>query len=114
MKIWVDGSGWNGKESKYAVAFEDGQSIIKKLAEEKTNNEMEYTALICALEKASDNDEIFTDSKLLVGQLCEGWKVKKQHLFPLFIKARNLLIEKKVKLQWIPRKENCAGWLLEK
>jgi len=113
MKIWVDGSGWNGKESKFAVAYEDGNCKKVRLPEEKTNNEMEYIALIEALESCSEGDEIFTDSQLVVGQVTKGWKVTKEHLFPLVMKAKKLVQEKKVKITWIPRKENYAGSLLE-
>ncbi len=51
MKIWIDGSGWNGKESKYCVAFKDGEVIEETIKEEKTNNEMEYMALISLYNK---------------------------------------------------------------
>ena len=27
MKIWIDGSGWNGHESRFAVVFEDGRIV---------------------------------------------------------------------------------------
>lgn len=113
MKIWVDGSGWNGKESRFVVAFENG--YVKKgiIHERKTNNEMEYMALIYALENCSKGDEIFTDSKLVVGQTIGHWRVTKEHLFPLVMKAKKLIDEKKIKLEWIPREENYAGHLLE-
>jgi len=113
MKIWIDGSGWNGKESKYCVAFEDGRVFKKILFEKKTNNEMEYEALLEALDKCSEGDEIFTDSRLVVGQVTENWKVTKEHLFSLVMKAKKLIQEKKVKLSWITREENYAGGLLE-
>jgi len=112
MKIWIDGSGHNGTYSRFAVAREDGEFTIKKF-NQGTSNEMEYKALIEALKIAKDGDEILTDSKLVVGQLLEGWKVKANNLYPLWSMARELLKEKKVELKWIPRKENRAGHLLE-
>ncbi len=114
MKIWVDGSGWNGKESKYCVAFEDGKVIKEIIKEEKTNNVMEYMALIKSLEVCNEEDEIFTDSKLVVEQVMERWKIKKEHLFPFVMKARKLLKEKNCSLTWVSREENVAGHLLEK
>ena len=114
MKIWVDGSGWNGRESKYCIAFEDGIVIKEIIKEEKTVNEMEYMALIKALEVCNEKDEIFTDSQLVVGQVTKNWRITKEHLFPLVMKAKKLLQEKNCSLAWVPRRENRAGNLLEK
>lgn len=114
MDIYVDGSGWNGKESRFAVALENGRNHIGRLAEPKTNNEMEYTALIHALENhAQSGDQILTDSQLLVGHLTKGWKVTKPHLFPLVQHSKALLAAKKATLEWMPREQNLAGHLLE-
>ncbi|QLJ53353.1 MAG: ribonuclease HI [Candidatus Fermentimicrarchaeum limneticum] len=113
MKIWIDGSGWNGRVSRYALAFEDGKTEIVETAEDKTNNTMEYAALIKALEEAKNGDEILTDSKLIVGQVTGGWKIHKPHLFEFVAKAKKLLKEKDVKIRWLPREENKAGHLLE-
>lgn len=113
MKIWVDGSGWNGKESRWCVAFEDGTIKKGSIPEEKTNNEMEYEALINALKLCSDKDCIFTDSQLVEGQIMKGWKITKEHLFPLVMKAKQLIKEKNVPLAWISRNENFAGHILD-
>ena len=113
MKIWIDGSGWNGRESKFAVVFEDGRVVQETTKEKKTNNVMEYESLIKALESCKEGDEIFTDSQLLVGHVLGGWKVRKKHLLPYVEKAQALVKEKKVKLIWIPREENKAGKLFE-
>lgn len=112
--IYIDGSGFNGTKSRYAIAFENGNTIIEEIKEKKTNNQMEYAALIRALEECSEGDHIYTDSQLLVGQVVKGWKCTKQHLFPLMMKAKKLVEEKKVKLRWVNRKDNLAGNLLEK
>lgn len=114
MKIFVDGSGWNGKESKYCVAFENGKVIKEIIKEKKTSNVMEYMVLIKALNDCNKKDEIFTDSQLVVNQISGKYKIKKEHLFPLVMKARKLLKEKSCSLAWISRKENLAGNLLEK
>ncbi|MFH1182018.1 MAG: RNase H family protein [Candidatus Woesearchaeota archaeon] len=113
MKIYVDGSGWNGRKSEYCVVA--GEKIIRKqLAEKKTNNEMEYAALLEAFAIAKKGDIILTDSQLVHGQVCKGWKVNYEHLKPLVAKAKKLLAEKKLVLEWIPREENKAGQILEK
>jgi len=113
MKIWIDGSGWNGRESKFAVVFEDGRIVQEATREKKTNNVMEYESLIKALESCKEGDEIFTDSQLLVGHVLGGWKVRKKHLLPYVQKAQKLVGEKKVKLTWVPREKNKAGKLFE-
>lgn len=113
MKIYIDGSGFNGRESKYAVVFEDGKIIKEKFTEKRTNNEMEYEALIRALQFAEKGDIIYTDSQLVVGQVMKGWRITKEHLFPLAMKAKKLRNEKHIPIIWIPRKENLAGNILE-
>lgn len=60
-----------------------------------TNNVAEYKALILGLEKALENDflelEIFCDSELLVKQVLGIYRVKQEHLIPLFKKIKELL-----------------------
>ena len=116
MKIWIDGSGWNGKESKYAIAFGDGGTWIDRFNTEKTNNEMEYEALLYLLRGTSilPGDQIFSDSQLVVNQVNGKWKVKEPRLFPLCQEAQKLLIIREVILTWIPREKNKAGHLLER
>ena len=94
MKIWIDGSGWNGQESRFAVVFEDGRIIQETIKEKRTSNVMEYEALVRALELCKVGDEIFTDSQLLVGHVLSGWKVRKKHLLPYVQKAQKLVAEK--------------------
>lgn len=112
-KIYIDGSGFNGQESKFCVVFEDGKSIIKKFNIDKTNNEMEYEALIYALQECKKNSIVYSDSQLVINQVQGNWKVKQQHLLPLMLKAHTLLVEKDIKLEYIPRDKNLAGNLLE-
>jgi ribonuclease HI len=113
MKIFVDGSGWNGRKSEYCVVMED-RIIRKELAEKKTNNEMEYAALLEAFSLSKEGDTVLTDSQLVQGQVCKEWKVNYEHLKPLVAKAKKLLAEKRLVLEWIPREENRAGQILEK
>jgi len=113
MKIWTDGSGWNGESSGYAVVFENGKmSILVREPFNKTNNEREYQAIIEALNRAYQ-DTIISDSQLCVNQINGNWKVKQQHLLPLCQEAQRLLAEKQCKLIWNRREENKAGHLLE-
>lgn len=113
MKIYVDGSGWNGRKSEYCVVIGD-RIIRKELPEKKTNNEMEYAALLEAFSLAKESDTILTDSQLVQGQVCKGWKINYEHLKPLAARAKQILAEKKLVLEWIPREENLAGQILER
>ena len=116
-RIFVDGSGFNGRTSSYCVFWEHGpvkeNHEIFTLQENRTNNEMEYAAVIVALESSSNN-EIYTDSQLVVNQVAGKWKVKEAHLKPLCQRVQELLKEKDSTLHWIPREENLAGKILER
>jgi len=115
MRIFFDGSGWNGRTSGFAVVFADSKKapIIVRLSEKRTNNEMEYAGLLEALTHAQSGDELFTDSQLLVGQVLGGWKVNAVHLRPLVEKAKALVPAKQVTLVWVPREQNLAGKIFE-
>ena len=116
MKIWIDGSGalLPGQKGKYCIIFEDS-SKIRGTVENATNNEMEYFALLQALrDPRSKGATIFTDSKLLVGQLQDRWKVNAQNLKTIYEECKGLLKSQQAKLVWVPREENLAGKELER
>lgn len=113
MKVFIDGSGWNGKTSRFSVVNELGVMKIGEFGDNRTNNEMEYEALLWALRR-EEKCVIFSDSQLVVNQVNGLWKVKEPRLFPLCQEAKKLLAEKFCTLKWIPRKQNIAGHLLEK
>lgn len=60
---------------------------------EQTNNFAEYTAVISALQKAKElgatEVELISDSKLVVEQLNQNWKVKHPEIQKLFVQAYN-------------------------
>ena len=113
MKIYVDGSGFNGNESKYCVLLENQEPIIVRFNEDRTNNEMEYESLIHALKLANNKDHIITDSRLIVGQVTMNWKVNAKHLLKYVTEAKKLTKEKNISLYWIPREKNLAGHIFE-
>ena len=113
MKFYADGSGWNGRESGFCVISSDGFKKIEFDNAELTNNSMEYIAVIKALELCNNGDEIYTDSRLIFGQMIFGWKINKPELRLFKIKACELMIKKNAKIFWIPREENLAGIELE-
>ena len=114
VSVYVDGAG--GEKSGYGFFIkETGESFY----EEKlgiTNNQAEYYAIITALKKFQDSlDEIiiFSDSKNTVNQLTHEFAINNEQLRILAQKSW-LLIPKipKLKIKWIPRKENLAGKML--
>ena len=79
------------------LTAEDGE-VIGEIAQgigEATNNVAEYAALIAGLELALDKGvthvDIYLDSELVVSQLIGKWKIKKDTLRPLAVKARALM-----------------------
>ena len=114
IKIFTDGSGFNGIKSRFVVAPEIGKPIIQEVLEKKTNNEMEYTAVITALGIATNYDTILTDSMLVVNQVKGIWSCNFEHLILLRDRVKELAKQKHIKLKWIPRHKNLAGIMLER
>ena len=115
MTTWyVDGAGWNNLVCKTCVMQENGEPNVTVFTEKKTNNECEYGALLEALELAQEKDTIYSDSQMMVNHLNGQYRVRAQHLKPLFLRAKELIREKKVTLLWLRREENLAGKHLEK
>jgi len=120
--VYIDGSGWNGKESKVCIAERDEFNQYNKNVKiiryeyQLTNNEAEYYALIEALKHVKSGDIIYTDSQLILGQLFHNWKINYEHLRNLvnIVKAfLNIEEKKEVKIIQIPREQNYAGKVLD-
>jgi ribonuclease HI len=124
VTVYIDGLSQprNPGTGTYGFVIYDG---ARKVAEgsglagyEVTSNFAEYTALVEALKKlkhvTTDGDvEIRSDSKLLVGQMSEGWKVKGGMYLPRLKEARELLDGLgSVRFTWIPRELNEEADLL--
>jgi len=97
----------------------------KKLAEGSglaghnvTSNFAEYTALAEALKRLKtmgvEGDVLIrSDSKLLVGHMSEGWKVKGGMYVEKLKEVRDLMKEfGSIRFEWIPREENEEADLL--
>lgn len=121
--VYIDGraEGNPGRGTFAYVVYRDG----KKVAEEGgfaganvTNNYAEYCALVSALEKmrflgADDDITVRSDSRLLVGQMSRGWKVKGGGYVEKYKEARDLVREfGTLRFEWIPREENQEADLL--
>lgn len=95
MDIWIDGSGYNGERSRFAVFCQDGNSKVVDIACNQSSDEMRYHSLLYALNHvASEGDTIFTDSEYTASQGIQ------------MLNGRNLKIER------VPKEENRAGRLL--
>ena len=121
--IYTDGgSRGNPGPSAIGVVFcNEKHQCLKKyaeyLADNLTNNEAEYRAVIFALKKfkalfgkelAKKTDvEIRSDSELVIKQLTAQYKVVDSNIQPLFLEVWNLQLDfQKVKFKLIPREKN--------
>ena len=106
----------------YGYVIYDGP---EKLAEgsglagsDVTSNFAEYTALEQALRRLKalgvEGDVLIrSDSKLLVGQMSEGWKVKGGMYMEKMKEARDLLKGfGSIRFEWVPREQNQEADLL--
>ncbi len=114
VSIYVDGAGGPNSGYGYYVK-ETGESFYEKKPD-ITNNQAEYLAMISALKKfVESNDEItiYSDSKNTVSQLNHEFAINNEQLRILAREAWELIAKNsKIKLVWIPRKENLAGKML--
>lgn len=81
---------------------------------EATNNQAEYKAVILALDKAEElgleDLEFYLDSKLVVEQLNQNYKVKEPELAKLFVKIWNKLQNfKKYSFAHVRREKNTEA-----
>ncbi|MFH0852644.1 MAG: ribonuclease HI family protein [bacterium] len=120
--IYTDGgSRGNPGPAGIGVVICDGKGkAIKKYGEtigEKTNNEVEYEAVIFALKKVkalygkektkASQVEIRLDSELVVKQLNHEYKIEEPNIQSLFLKVWNLTLDfGMIKFKAIPREEN--------
>lgn len=130
ITIFTDGAGWNGQLSEYAFVMYYGKECLHEFHvvtyNEHTNNQMEYKALLSALECIVNNKGydtisinrivIRSDSQLIVNQMNGQWKVKDKELKMLHKEAQvNLaLIKQPVTIEWTRRAKNRAGRFIER
>jgi len=114
INIYVDGAG--GDNSGYGFYVkETGESFYEKKPN-ITNNQAEYLAIISALKKFVETQyeiTIYSDSKNTVSQLNHDFAINTEQLRVLAREAWELIAKNsKIKIVWIPRKENLAGKML--
>ncbi|MGA2915324.1 MAG: phosphoribosylglycinamide formyltransferase [Sedimentisphaerales bacterium] len=116
ITIYTDG-GSKGNPGPAAGAFvlldENNKQFCAqaKFIPAATNNVAEYTALVCALEKAKSlgagNLKIFSDSELMVKQINGDYKVKSDNIRRLFEQCLNSLAGfQSWQITYIPREKN--------
>ncbi len=114
VSIYVDGAGGPNSGYGYYVK-ETGESFYEKKPD-ITNNQAEYLAMISALKKfveSNDDITIYSDSKNTVSQLNHEFAINNEQLRILAREAWELIAKNsKIKLVWIPRKDNLAGKML--
>ena len=113
--IYVDG-GTRGSRI-CLVDTSDHRTIIKSRGGEPTNNELEYLALLYALDyiknrHSNDNVTIYSDSKLVVNQINGDWRITTEHLQSLYNKCIKKMTDN-IKIKWVRRDVNLAGIILE-
>ena len=117
IKIYTDGSciGNPGKGGWAAIIFENNEKkILKGSKDLTTNNQMELTATIKALEYISTKDkiQIYTDSKYVKQGITEwitkwkinGWKTSKKEEVKnkdLWLELDNLTSKNSIEWVWV-------------
>ena len=114
ISVYVDGAG--GEKSGYGYFVKETGESYYEQKPNITNNQAEYLAIILALKKfaeSSDDITIFSDSKNTVNQLNHEYAINNEQLRVLAREAWELIAKNsKIKITWIPRKENLAGKML--
>jgi len=112
MKVYVDGSGFNGRVSKVCIVDEFGNVVTLENEQHWTNNEAEYHAVFEGCVHANPGDTVLSDSQLVVNQVNGTYKCSYERLRILRDRVREILRHKGLTLQWIPGNENPANLYL--
>ena len=116
MHLHCDGAGWDGKRSRCVVWDVSKNKVLKEVNYPKkyTNNEMEYAAVIYALQNCNNGTLIKTDSQLVAYQISGKYKARQPAMKRGLSKALELMKDRNIKIIWIPREQNLAGIYLDK
>lgn len=122
MKLIIEADGGSrgnpGLSGAGAVVIDAASgNILREISEAvgiATNNVAEYSALIFALEAASEIDPaaeivVRMDSKLVVEQMSGRWKIKHPDMLSLGARVQQLISGKNVEFVWIPREQNVLA-----
>jgi len=112
------GSRGNPGPAGYGAVVYDGEgNVLAQRAKHignATNNVAEYRGLLAGLEVVAERFpksrvHVRLDSKLIVEQMTGRWKIKHPAMRELALQARDLLSERDVEFEWVPREENEAA-----
>ena len=118
IEIYTDGacSGNPGPAAIGVVGYQDSKEFftISRSIGEATNNIAEYKALIAAIKHSQkegyDHIKIYSDSELLVKQMCGKYKVKDLNLKKLWTEAIGLSKKiKSIEIVHIRREKNSRA-----
>jgi len=123
IKVFTDGGAINnpGPAAIGVVIYDrEPPRKFKEFINKATNNQAEYLAIIFALKKIKQiygnkeckliEVEINSDSKLVVFQMNNIYKIKEEDIKNLFIELHNLTLDfKKVSFNYIPREQNLIA-----
>jgi ribonuclease HI len=116
MIVYIDGA-----TTRCCYVINDQEPVVVSFDEKVTTNTGEYLGLINALKAVakdggnkSETIKIFSDSQVIVNQFNLRYAINHEHLQKLYKEAKQIVRENGliVKLDWIPREENKAGWVL--
>jgi ribonuclease HI len=117
--VWCDGAarGNPGPAGAGSQLTTPDGAVVAEIAEglgETTNNVAEYTAVIRGLERARDLGAtdvlVRSDSQLLINQLNGVYKVKSEHLRPLYLRVRQLASDfGQTRFEHVPRERNTEA-----
>lgn len=131
LEAWIDGAcepiNPGGMASYGVIVKSNGVIIFKKSGavgrgSKMSNNVGEYSALIALVEWYKSNNitesiTVYSDSQLVVNQMCGIWGVHKGLYIPYYEKLTDMLDVKtfdKLKFFWIPREQNWEADKLSK
>jgi len=119
--IFFDGGRRKGIGACGYIIYQDRNEVAwgGELMGRASNNEAEYQGLILAIRRAHKEGihscQIFTDSKLVAGQISWGWRINHEHLQELVDMAKAELSKFDYwSIKWIPREKNkTADWIVQ-
>lgn len=108
----VAGNGNFGNQKGFiCVSTETGETLVFEEVGDKTNNEAELLAILRCIKLNHNPKKIVSDSQLCVYLIQKKWKTKIERL--LSILHEIWLDSSYLDIEWRPREENKAGWIIQ-
>lgn len=115
--VWYNNEDLEDPEDPKTVLSEPYKTLSEEIfsvqeGRHPTNNEAEYLSLIRALEETEETNSpviIYMDSKLIINQVNNRWKINFPHLAKLKAKVDKLREDIQVDLRYVPREYNSMA-----